>query len=48
MALSILMAIKPTDENIWPKSKGGKLQFAVREYKDFKGYIVTKSNGGDE
>jgi class 3 adenylate cyclase len=30
-------------ERIWPTSEGGTLRFNIREYKDFKGYVVTKA-----
>jgi class 3 adenylate cyclase len=29
-------------ERIWPTSKEGKLSFNIRQFKDFKGYIVLK------
>lgn len=31
-------------ENIWPKSKGGKLSFFKRKYKDFDGYVVKNNS----
>lgn len=30
-------------ERIWPTSEGGKLRFSLREYKEFKGYVMTKA-----
>jgi hypothetical protein len=31
-------------EGIWPTAKGGRLVFKIRQFNDFKGYIVTKNS----